>query len=509
MTQGPRWTTNNFRTINGEDHLGILYVGISIADTLQSGITSITPRARYWSFFAWVLKDFIENVPDKKSVQNFKTYLKKQEWYYILANIAEAEEREGTINSVIGSTHGYKVWNSDQQGFSVDTKYVKDPFGGYGTYRNVMKIMGVTKAGDAKKGVNIDRLTPFGKELADAFELNVKDTTYYKTYRKQDINVPREVLVEYGKVAALASLDASSKDRKLLTNMFMPEQPKSPKGEWRRDSLLYYMILINHFNGQKVSIQDWQHHMYDSFYHNKINLQAGVNEVAIGWEIYQARQFFTYSLLNIWTYLLDKMSKRVFTKAELISAVLVELSEQGYDLQQTVKDLENDLSFPYDRRETFLKHMEEQEKSVKNHLWQPLLIMLDVNLRLQNRADFQDFHYELLRLGGRDSISFQSWTSLIEGHKTKPVSKFISYILNYYILDQHQKVALNKMITTNNETYHFTENNGKLYLIAEDTPVYNTFRVYQGLSILEDLGLITQKKRVYHVTPLGEVKLSG
>lgn len=49
--EGPYWTYYKARTVAGEDHLGIKYVAINIADILQNGISSITPRARYWSFF--------------------------------------------------------------------------------------------------------------------------------------------------------------------------------------------------------------------------------------------------------------------------------------------------------------------------------------------------------------------------------------------------------------------------------------------------------------------------
>jgi hypothetical protein len=71
ISKGPKYTTSSIRTSHGQDHLGIRSVGISMADQLQAGITSITPRARYWSFFALVLHDFIQNTSIQKTNKNF------------------------------------------------------------------------------------------------------------------------------------------------------------------------------------------------------------------------------------------------------------------------------------------------------------------------------------------------------------------------------------------------------------------------------------------------------
>lgn len=56
----PAWSTANFRSNTGQDHLGILSVGTTIAENLLPGINTITPRARYRSFYCWVLVDFLE-----------------------------------------------------------------------------------------------------------------------------------------------------------------------------------------------------------------------------------------------------------------------------------------------------------------------------------------------------------------------------------------------------------------------------------------------------------------
>ena len=509
--KGPKYTTSSVRTINGEDHLGILSVGISIADHLQSGITSITPRARYWAFFAWVLYDFIEHASEEKTMKNFKRFLKKQEWYFILSNIADAEVHGVTTHGVIGSTKGIEEWKKQKEFFEPFYEYVKDSFGGYGTYRNVMKIVGVSMIGDEENGVQIDRLTEkTGKMLAEAFKQSIQSTTYYQRYRLTDDPVPRDVIRQYGQFAGLDRLrEAKSKEYSLLTNIFMPEEPKNSRQELRKQSMLYYMNIINQSKGRKLTFTYFQDTMFDGFFHHQLTVPHELQTVARGWEIYQARQFFSYSLNTIWSYLLHHMSRRIVTMTELITTVLKQLENNGYKLSESISDLNQYIPLTQELRRTALEEMKSEDKDSKHHVWQPILVMLDVYHRLQNREDFEVLHHELLKLGGRDGISLATWIEFVQSYQHHSIRDFVSYILRYFILEQHQKVALNKMITTRNETYHFIENDGKLYFISDDRPVFNTFRVNQGLSILEDLGLIQELKGTYQVTSLGQVKLNG
>ncbi|MBT2728563.1 hypothetical protein J7E63_16685 [Bacillus sp. ISL-75] len=509
MVQGPGWTTSDIKTINGEDHLGIRFVGISIADTLQAGITSITSRARYWSFYSWVIHDFIQNGPEQKSMKEFKQYLKKQEWYYILANIGWSVKNNMTTSGLIGSTKGSAEWNSEQTVFLPVFDYVKDSFGGYGTYRNVLKIVGLTREGNIEKGVQIDRLTSLGKELAEAYEKSIDGTVYYQKYRHSNNPVPREVLIDYGQFGGLSSLHTNALDLPLLTDIFMPKNPSGERGKLRRNSLLYYMSIIQQKAAKPFSFQVWQNLMYDGYFTGTIKVSKELQVVAIGWEIYQARQLITYSLDAIWSFLLDKMSRRIYTTPELISHVLEELSALDFNLNQSIKSIVESLDLQQKDRNNYINLMGSDEKNLISHVWSPILVMLEVYCRFKDRQDFTDLHKNLLTMGGRDSISFKTWFVFVEDYYDQTIEEFLSYIMNYFILDQHQKVALNKVITTKNETYHFVENDGKLYFINDDHPAFNAFRVNQGLSILEDLQLIKGIKGSFMITSLGQVKLSG
>ncbi len=239
--EGPYWTYYKARTVAGEDHLGIKYVAINIADILQNGISSITPRARYWSFFAWVLYDFIENEKDRSRTA-FLKFIKLREWHYILANLADAEN-EGPSTGIIGSTKGERVWNNGQETIDYHDDYLRNPAGGYATYANVMKLLGLTKGSDQDLGVEIDRLTEWGKKTAEAFRDTIAKTEYYKEYRNQK-SVPRRVLKAYGRVGGLNRLKVNTaKDFLYLKDSFLPDRPKNEIAGYRKQSLEYYTFF--------------------------------------------------------------------------------------------------------------------------------------------------------------------------------------------------------------------------------------------------------------------------
>lgn len=49
--------------VNGRDHLGIQAQSVHVYSQLFDAITNITPRARYFSFYCWLVKWLIEVQP--------------------------------------------------------------------------------------------------------------------------------------------------------------------------------------------------------------------------------------------------------------------------------------------------------------------------------------------------------------------------------------------------------------------------------------------------------------
>lgn len=494
--RGPKWTEFQGRTIKGEDHLGIKNVAIVMADYLQPGITSITPRARYWSFYSWVLYDFIENHRERSS-ENFKRHLKKQEWFYIIANIAAADEDGQSTRNINGIDKGRLLWSSKGNEIPIHYDYVKHPQGGYGmAYSNVLKILGLTRQGDSSKNVQIDRLTSQGKELGKAFEKTIENTAFYRLYKDNENAVPREVLTEYGRLAALHRINQpESQDGSLLRKIFLPNERDNASAEYRYHSLMYYRWLMEEHGKEDFrGIGTWRRLMYDTYSvrgADEKQLPQSFLEVGKGWEIYHGRQMFTYSLESIWSYLLELLARKPYTYKGILDKVFSELRKREVDLEIKTQELLNTLPLKVEDREGFLLDMRKSTSDVLIKVYHPCILLLDVYLRFIDRDDFTTLHREFMDIGGRDHISLHVWEKKVNEYLSKPFKELLEYIMRYYILEQHQLVALNKVVGTGNDTYHFVENDGLLHYISSDKPAFNVFRVLQGVSILKDLGYIS------------------
>jgi hypothetical protein len=488
--EGPFWTYYDAKTVAGEDHLGIKYVAINIADILQNGISSITPRARYWSFFAWVLYDFIEHEEDK-SRSAFLKFLKVKEWHYILANIGDAED-EGSGIGIMGSTKGELVWDKGEEMIDYHDDYLRNPAGGYATYANVMKLLGLTKGSDQELGVEIDRLTEWGKKTAEAFKDTIANTQYYREYRNQKA-VPRRVLKTYGRIAGLNRLKMNnSKDFFYLKESFLPDEPKNEIAGYRKQSLEYYSYLMKMDEELKMgSFMKWQDIMFDHYSpwgDKKDEIPKEYLTVAYGWSIYHCRQIFTYSLESIWTYLLDQMHRKVYSEMELFNDVVEEIKRKEIDVEGQLKTLiEGKLIEQADRREMICDMT--VKDNVITRVYQPLLLIFDVLNKLKHAKGLDKIHEEFIHFGAKDHISLYEFQSFLMAERNSSIKEFLHILFHRYVIRQHQNTALHKLITTGNETYRFIKENGVLQPISSDRPAFNVFRVNQGISILEDLGM--------------------
>lgn len=489
---GPRLTETKLRPIQGEDHLGVKNVAITMSDTLQTGITSITPRARYWSFYAWVLHDFIQT-QSNKTIENFRKYLKFQEWYFIVANIAEAKDKNLNIKGLVGITKGEEIWERTKGNISYVDDYLKNASGGYNIYGNVMKIVGVSREGDSDRGVQIDKLTPIGKELAEHFQKNVEHTVFFKDWRQSQGPIPRDVLLEYGQKASLSKLYPHGEDLLTLKSLFMPEETEDISKQMRYDSLSYYQHIVRTNSNKQLNFNAWRFIMYDQYTPTSDhyqNLPVKLTTVAKGWEVYHGRQLFTYSLESIWSYILDLLLVQSLSIDEIIDTILEDLKSNELSTNQSVTSLVESLPMDRESREEYIIYMRQESLNIVNRVWNPLLVLLDVYVRFRGRNDLIIGNVNFKELGRSEHISLTYWEKTVDTYLEQPISELLIKVIRSLIIQQHKQVALSKIISTKNDTYHFIESDGRLHFLENDRPSMNVFRVEQAMTILEDLGIL-------------------
>ena len=84
----PQWTEYEYGRGGARDNLGIETLSESILSDLLPGINNATRRARYYSFWAWVLRDFILDPDTIHTQSSFTEWLRRREAVLILANLS-------------------------------------------------------------------------------------------------------------------------------------------------------------------------------------------------------------------------------------------------------------------------------------------------------------------------------------------------------------------------------------------------------------------------------------
>jgi len=153
----------------GLDPLGMLAPIESLYARLLTGISSVTVNIRYYAFYVWWIRMFVERDLEQKQSQ-FDRHIREGEILLAAASLHRADEY-GQIVGLGGSTKVKEVLDSGNVLVLADllNKYLKTPV--YrAAYGSQLGAMGLTKIGRNHR----ERVpTALGNELADAFEREI------------------------------------------------------------------------------------------------------------------------------------------------------------------------------------------------------------------------------------------------------------------------------------------------------------------------------------------------
>lgn len=499
----PTYTEYSSRQSQGQDHLGAESVALSIQAELLSGITSITPRARYYSFYAWTLYDFLRSGAPRK-YQVFAPFLRRREAAFILANLAA-----GSSMGLLGVTKGQSIWNRhrDQSSVPLDFPYLKAAHGGYGAnYRAPMEDLRIIKRQD---GDAIDHLVQGkGLPLAQAFEQAIAGTSYFQSYRDAE-SIPPEVLIKYGQACALDAVsDPNAPDRELLRTLLLPLDPKPNQGVLRRQSLGFFLDVVRQAPEAPMDAAAFRRVMYYGWLPNgqRYTPPAGLEVTFLAWRMFQHRQYYVFGLEAMWTYFLERIGWRPASLQWVVHELAdVELNEVGirsltgtlaatrlHDLVAKINaTLSADPAGPVS--EENLVRLIQSRTDAAHLMGGGLLLMLATYCRLRREGETGLSPWAFSRAGSPDRLPYSRFVrDLEEGIQTNvTLLEWIGHLMNEYLIGQHNRVALQKLAWNGLDTYRFSEEDGEYSLLYRDQPKFSTFRGHNAMQMLADLGLWT------------------
>lgn len=227
----PAWIKASLEVKEGRDPLGLLTTTQDrLMPALLPGILELSRRARYFSFYAFLLAEYqARHLPaDSNSLAAF---IKRREWEFGLA-VLKCPRNCGS--SPVGARKLGAVASGG--GPFPRGESVESPFGGYGlNYRTPMAEFGVvartgTMLGDHPIPIDVLRGTHRARQLASAFKAAVEHTAYYQRAMWTADDLEAAVIVEYAEVACLCLLRELQEERDAVQDAMFGVDPPAAGG---------------------------------------------------------------------------------------------------------------------------------------------------------------------------------------------------------------------------------------------------------------------------------------
>lgn len=490
MPKGPK-LNNIHKNFTTRDCLGIEGVAATIQGEVCPIVNTVTPRAFYWPFMVWIYYDFYKySGIEERSYKAFDCYLKRQDYFFVLATLLTPGADQ---SGLVGKQQSDRDIDNNPNGpYDFNQSYFKSRFGGMMYYNAGCLSMYLVVDHEYEKDIDLKFpvLTKEGEQMALAFEAVIKDTEYYKNYRRNNIAVPRKVLEEYGKVInfGLIGFDECKK----LLRYYMFEDTRASqlidRSKLLKECGEYIKYIIHKYHvtdlDKAVCRQVFYDHQLPSG--DIITIPATIVTVANKWEIVIGRQYFTSGLEMIWKYMLEQLTSpltmqewfdRIFTTADF-----------KWDIEKKLIDIIDECNYSFIQRE---KMIDDAIKGMNDSLSveNGLRIIFSVYNRFKNRKDFgEEEAYFTYGIESR-SIAFVEFFEIIEEYKNRSIKELTLFIMKQWLVKQHYITAFEKMLQ-NRDGFYYEIIDG-LYIKKHDFDLkFQDIRMTSLKQVMTDLDML-------------------
>lgn len=532
----PHWIEKIYSDNSGEDFLGLRSVQGNITDYLLPGIITITPRARYYSFYSWVLHEYQSQHPVGMSLAKF---VKRREQVFALANLffdvesGYGDHTSGMIGSRKLTQVLYEIGEKKQIPLTNDD-YIGATYGGYGQYIGVMRSLEIIREPEDETA-DLE-LLPKSKALAQAFEKAIAGTVYYKKRHEFDTAkiIHRDVLTEYGSACYLSGLADAPDNQTTLQTLFgldakhmLPDPQLSlPRLGNMAPSLGLMLDMLDQTKTQFNDDDFRRFALYGACRDfQEYRPRPKLKPVLAHWQMFQLREYYVYCLYVVWRYFLDALktkgpltfeqflkhldgtdTSRIKSSLKMKKAgALSQINLHG--LITTVLEQSGCTDKNFDaaciaysttsqtplKEEALADIIYDEETSHEECMLLAFLVLISIYLRLRgifltDKVGAWNWAKEGGTRRRSMSLFMQRMDDLVQNGSS--LFDFMGWVFRDYIVAQHTITALEKWRQRDVNTFHFSDNNGVYEFLRMDGNGFTASRFPQSYSMLRDLGLI-------------------
>ena len=315
-----------------QDPLGLGLRGSTrLASRLLFCITSVTPRARYFSFIPWCVLDYQKREKGEAFSNGLRNAIVFRERALTLSCIAHHEGRTCEGGGVVGSDRASK-WFALKEPLANFAKkpldFAKNP--ALGIYINSLVNLGCFVTDEEREDVDDEmqaeftfddiELSTLGRQLAEGYDSMVGALPSVEMLSAPKRQCSVENLMTWGERGGLcevASTDA--KDRQPLRDMFFAQvEMKGDSHPVRKQSLLLILELARQLSEKGLTLNE-PHFLtavyFDSVVNDdgnpeKIEWPEGLRDIATRWRMFYFHHFMSVALEGMLAWLVTNLADK-------------------------------------------------------------------------------------------------------------------------------------------------------------------------------------------------------
>jgi hypothetical protein len=508
------------KPIRGLDHLGVQGPCIALYAQLLPGITNVTDRARYYSFYPWLIRSFEQRYRDH-SIDVFRRVLRRAECLFALVAIRHArlapDQDEGLHGAgmvgrlaLLRIPEDVKSFNlDDYAGLEAPNRYFLNKLGGLGQYyfgplRDLRVVDYASQGEDAVPGYDKVR----GAALADAFGAAVPEDDFFRLLEKSHMQwSDLDPLSDFCPCA----LQRSRVERSLLLDLFLVRSDayRFSEADSRRASL----ALILDFLSRTPQVEGYAaESVFRAATYSqalpdraKWDVEARLVTVRQRWATYQQNELFSLALQALFSATLASIkfrhSGRLRTAGDAADVCADLLLTTGRFRKRLVSDVISDLKLtlpPLDawqdeshemQRGWRILDTEVNDRTLAGLVEESVQVLLLMLARGIEANPYGEFEFDPDYFGPQELhlLSFgRAWASI---WANLTIDEWVRWLAVHWGINRHLSVALRKLRGERRDTFRIRPLEEELRVVEVPRPAATIPRLGKAFQILRDLGL--------------------
>jgi hypothetical protein len=508
-------------SVTGQDHLGTQAPCVSIYTEQLPGITNVTARARYYSFYPWFLREFEKRVPSA-TADDLVMYIRRAECLFALIAIRHGR---GTDNGE--STHGAAMVGREVLVPAIDgehgstlrlsmfadlapskQRYFLNPLGGLGQYYlGALREIGIL-GGDTRTR-DVRYTEERGLRLAEAFGAAAEAEAFFDLVQGDEVE-----LSDLDDLASFCpcALAGSDSERVQLTRLLV--DPASDLGEESATRRATLALLLDLAAQPQEALYDFSDEFRASTYCGALldgstwTVPSGLQDSLRAWRAYEMNELLSVAFQGLFWSALQQAIDEGVTRFADADAFAMFATKRLFDaafgaapeaktwkahVQAFASSLPAPSSWTDDNHEVqagWEVVRNGRSGDISTTVTRSSHILAALAARGGERDPYLDLHFTADYFE-RYPINLRSFARRSRGEWAHLSLEAVLRAWLMWTVRTHWRVALQKLAeATPRDTFKIRQLDGAVRIIDAPAPMFTAPRVHRAIAILRDLGLL-------------------